>query len=153
ADRLPLLQSVRIVDLCPSLLRTAEARIRKNGWTNVATVRADAAEYQPEEGPVDIITFSYSLTMMPCWIAVLEQAYRLLEPGGRIGVADFYIGHKWPGPGRRQHSAWQRVFWPLWFSMDNVFLSPDHVHYLQQRFQTLQLSEGLGKVPYMLGLK
>ena len=41
----------------------------------------------------------------------------------------------------------------MWFGWDNVFLTPDHVNYLQHRFQTVQLIEGLGKVPYMLGLK
>jgi len=153
ADRLSLLSSLQIVDLCPSLLRTAQERIDRNGWTNVYTVQADATTYQPEGGPVDLITFSYSLTMMPTWFAVLEHACSLLKPGGMIGVADFYIAHKWPGSGRKKHSAFQRFFWPMWFGWDNVFLSPDQVNYLQHRFQTLKLVEGLGKVPYMLGLK
>ena len=41
----------------------------------------------------------------------------------------------------------------MWFGWDNVFLNPDHLQYLQHRYQTVQLIEGLGKVPYMLGLK
>ncbi len=153
ADRLPLLESAGIIDLCPSLLRTAQGRIQGHGWKNVFTVQADAAAYQPEGGPVDLITFSYSLTMMPTWLAVLEHAFTLLKPGGMIGVADFYIAHKWPAAGRKKHSAFQRFFWPMWFGWDNVFLSPDQVNYLQHRFQTVQLIEGLGKVPYLLGLK
>jgi S-adenosylmethionine-diacylgycerolhomoserine-N-methlytransferase len=153
ADQIPLLESVQIIDLCPSLLRTAQARIERNGWSNVQTIQADAGTYQPAVGPVDLITFSYSLTMMPTWLNVLEHAYTLLKPGGMIGVADFYIGHKWPAAGRRKHSAFQRFFWPMWFGWDNVFLSPDQVHYLQHRFQTVKLIEGLGKVPYLLGLK
>lgn len=152
-DRLQRLQSLHIVDLCPSLLRTAEERIQRHGWTNVHTVQADATQYEPEGGPVDLVTFSYSLTMMPTWLQVLDRACNLLKPGGRIGVADFTISHKWPPPGRRRHSAFQRFLWPLWFGCDNVFLSPEHVNYLQSRFQTLQLSEGMGKVPYLLGLK
>ena len=152
-ERLQLLQSLHIVDLCPSLLRTAGERIQKHGWTNVFTVQADATVYEPEGGPVDLITFSYSLTMMPTWLQVLERAYTLLKPGGMIGVADFYIAHKWAGQGRRRHSAFQRFFWPMWFGWDNVFLNPDHLQYLQHRYQTVKLIEGLGKVPYMLGLK
>jgi S-adenosylmethionine-diacylgycerolhomoserine-N-methlytransferase len=153
ADRLSLLQSLHIVDLCPSLLKTAGDRIQRHGWTNVYTVQADATVYEPEGGLVDLITFSYSLTMMPTWLQVLERAFTLLKPGGMIGVADFTISHKWPGPGRRRHSAFQRFMWPMWFGWDNVFLNPDHVHYLQHRFQTVQLIEDLGKVPYLLGLK
>ena len=152
-DRLALLHSLHIVDLCPSLLKTAGERIGRHGWTNVFTVAADATTYEPDGGPVDLITFSYSLTMMPTWLQVLERAYALLKPGGMIGVADFTIAHKWPAPGRRRHSAFQRFLWPMWFGWDNVFLNPDHVQYLQQRFQTVQLIEGLGRVPYLLGLK
>ena len=135
------------------LLRVAEERIQRHGWDNVHTVLADVTTYEPDGGPVDGITFSYSLTMIPAWFQAMERAYSLLRPGGVIGVTDFYISRKWPAEGMRRHSAFQRFFWPLWFGQDNVFLSPDHVPYLQSRFRTVRLIEGLGKVPYMMGLK
>jgi S-adenosylmethionine-diacylgycerolhomoserine-N-methlytransferase len=147
------LHSATIVDLCPSLLKVAEERIRQHGWHNVRTTLADATTYEPEEEPVDVVTFSYSLTMMPDWHRAVDRAYALLKPGGTIGVTDFYVARKWPAPGMRRHSRFQRFFWPLWFSWDNVFLSPDHLPYLQSRFQTVRLEERLGKLPYMLGLK
>jgi S-adenosylmethionine-diacylgycerolhomoserine-N-methlytransferase len=152
-ERLPRLADVRIVDLCASLLQVAEDRIRHHGWTNVRTVRADAMDYDPGDGPVDLVTFSYSLTMIPDWFAVIDRAYALLKPGGMIGVTDFYVSRKWPAPGLRRHSAFQRLFWPTWFGFDNVFLSAEHLPYLQRRFRTLRLEERLGKVPYLLGLK
>lgn len=152
-DNLKKLASVEIVDLCPSLLKTAQERIQRSAWTNVHTVHADATTYEPPGGPVDLITFSYSLTMMPTWLKVLDHAYDLLKPGGIIGVADFTISHKWPPSGRVKHSAFQRWLWPMWFGWDNVFLNPDHPNYFQERFQTLHIQEGLGRVPYLLGLK
>jgi S-adenosylmethionine-diacylgycerolhomoserine-N-methlytransferase len=152
-DRLPRLDSVRIVDLCPSLLQTANERIRRNGWTNVRTVLADATTYEPEDGPVDLVTFSYSLTMMPNWFQIIDRAHAFLKPGGMIGVADFYISRKWPAPGMRKHGALQRFLWPTWFGFDNVFLSPDHLPCLQSRFQTVRLEERFGKVPYLPLLK
>ena len=148
-DRLARLESLRIVDLCPSLLAAADERIRRHGWTNVQTVAADATTYEPEGGPVDLATFSYSLTMIPNWFAALERAYAALKPGGMIGVVDFYISRKWPAAGMRRHSNWRRFFWPTWFGHDNVFPSPDHLPWLQSRFQTVKLEEGLGKVPYV----
>ena len=39
--------------------------------------------------------------------------------------------------------------WPVWFGADNVFLSPDHVPYLQRCFETVRLEEHRAKVPYM----
>jgi S-adenosylmethionine-diacylgycerolhomoserine-N-methlytransferase len=152
-DRLGRLARVEIVDLCPSLLKVAEERVRRHGWENVQTVLADATTYRPEGGLVDIVTFSYSLTMIPNWVQAIDRAAELLRPGGMIGVTDFYISRKWPATGMVRHSGFQRFFWPLWFGQDNVFLSPDHVPYLQNRFHGERLIEGLGKVPYMFGMK
>jgi S-adenosylmethionine-diacylgycerolhomoserine-N-methlytransferase len=149
-ERLSRLQSLRIVDLCPSLLAAADERIRRNGWNNVQTVLADATAYEPEGGPVDVVTFSYSLTMIPNWFQALERAYAALKPGGMIGVVDFYISRKWPAPGMRRHANFTRFFWPTWFGHDNVFPNPDHVPWLQSRFQTVKLEECAGKVPYLL---
>jgi S-adenosylmethionine-diacylgycerolhomoserine-N-methlytransferase len=150
--RLDQLGSAEVVDLCPALLKVAQDRIRRQGWPNVTTVLADATTYQPE-GPADVITFSYSLSMIPDWFKAIDRAYDLLRPGGQIGVADFYISRKWPPPGLRKHGRLQRLFWPLWFSWDNVFLSPDCLPYLLSRFATVRLEERLGRAPYLLGLQ
>jgi S-adenosylmethionine-diacylgycerolhomoserine-N-methlytransferase len=147
------LDSVTIVDLCPSLLEAARRRIEHNGWSNVRTALADATTFEAEDGPVDAVTFSYSLTMIPDWFLALERAAAVLKPGGTIGVVDFYVSRKWPAAAMRRHSLFQRFFWPAWFGLDNVFPSPDHLPWLQARFQTVRLEERLGKVPYLLGLK
>jgi S-adenosylmethionine-diacylgycerolhomoserine-N-methlytransferase len=152
-DRLGRLSQVFLVDLSPSLLRVAQERIERHGWKNVKTVHADATTYEPQGGPVDAVTFSYSLTMIPDWFQAIDQAYRMLKPGGLIGVADFYVGRKWPAGGRAKHSGLTRFVWPQWFGYDNVFLSPDHVPYLQSRFETVVLEEKFGKMPYLMGLK
>jgi S-adenosylmethionine-diacylgycerolhomoserine-N-methlytransferase len=152
-DRRGKLAEVTIVDLCPSLLKVAEQRIQRNGWTNVRTVAGDACVYAHVAGPVDAVTFSYSLTMIPNWFQAVRRAYDQLKPGGVLGVVDFYISRKWPSPGMRKHSAFQRFLWPNWFGFDNVFLSPDHLPLLQTLFTTERLDERLGKVPYLMGLK
>lgn len=151
--KLSQLDSVTIVDLCPSLLETARKRIADRGWHNVHTALADVTTYEPQHGPIDAITFSYSLTMIPDWFRALEQAFHLLRPGGIIGIVDFYVSRKWPAEGLRRHSAFRRWFWPTWFGFDNVFPSPDHLPWLLSHFDTLRLEERLGSVPYMLWLK
>jgi S-adenosylmethionine-diacylgycerolhomoserine-N-methlytransferase len=152
-ERLQKLHSAILVDLCRPLLQVAQERIRRNGWTNVRTEYADAGAYDPPSRPVDAITFSYSLTMMPDWYQALEHAITLLRPGGLLGATDFYVARKWPATGRQRHSGWQRFFWPFWFSWDNVYLSPDHLPYLQSHLETVYLAERLGPMPYMFGLK
>jgi S-adenosylmethionine-diacylgycerolhomoserine-N-methlytransferase len=151
-ERRQRFESITLVDLSPSLLRVAEERVRRHGWDNVHTVLADATTYRPEGGPVDLVTFSYSLTMIPDWFKAIDHAHAILKPGGLIGVADFYVSRKWPAAGVR-HSRFRRAFWPLWFNWDNVFLSPDHLPYLEARFRTVKREERLGRMPYMLWLK
>lgn len=140
-----------IVDLSTSLLRVARDRMRREGWANVRTVEADACTWRPAagDGRVDVVLFSYSLTMIPDWMAALENARTMLRPGGAIGVVDFYVNPKFPRPGRARHGAFTRHFWPTWFAWDNVFLSGDHLTYLERRFSTAKITEQTGALPYL----
>src|SRR5690349_8919207 len=57
------LSRIYVLDLSHSLLEIAKQRIVEKGWTNVETVEADATTFKPPCGQVDVVTFSYSLTM------------------------------------------------------------------------------------------
>lgn len=151
-ERIPELRKVYVVDLAAKLLDVARSRAAERGWTNVSVVEADAVSFTPPE-PVDVVTFSYSLTMIPDWVAVLEQAERVLKPGGMIGVVDFYVSRKYVDRPRVQHNWFTRTFWPTWFAADNVFLSPDHLPTLARRFEPLHCEEGRAKLPYLPGLR
>jgi len=142
-------QRVYVVDLASSLLKIVDKRAAKNGWSNVKAVTADATTWTPSEGYADIVTFSYSLTMIPDWFGAIENAKRILKPGGKIGVIDFYVSRKHPADGLAKHPWSTRSFWPVWFSSDNVFPSADHVPFLQRHFQTIMLEERRSKVPYL----
>lgn len=143
------LRKIYVVDLAASLLRVADARARQHGWSQVQTVAADATTWTPPEGQADVVTFSYSLTMIPDWFAAIDNAARILKPGGQIGVVDFYVGRKYPSEGNRRHGWWTRSGWPIWFATDNVFLSPDHLPYLRRIFETGHLKEHRARIPYV----
>ena len=153
ADQLSKFQKLYIIDLCPSLLAIAQQRIASKGWSNVETVEADVTQFTPAEQMVDMVTFSYSLTMIPDWFAALDQAYDLLKPGGMIGVVDFYISRKYPRKQWSSHSWLSRHFWPAWFGKDNVFLSAEHAPYLHHRFETVQFIESMATIPFLPGLQ
>ncbi len=144
-----LLKKVYVVDLSASLLAVAKDRAAKNNWANVETVAADATLFTPAEGLADVVTFSYSLTMIPNWFAAIENAKRILRPGGHIGVVDFYVSRKYPAEGLRQHRWFTRTLWPPWFATDNVFPSADHLPFLQHHFEQVHLSENRSKLPYV----
>jgi S-adenosylmethionine-diacylgycerolhomoserine-N-methlytransferase len=149
AHQLHKLNSVWIVDLSPSLLDVAKARIQKCRWQNVRAFEADVTRFEPKEYFVDIITFSHSLTMISDWEFMIDRAARLLRPGGLIGVVDFYTSPAVAAPGMVQHDRWTRAFWPRWFAIDHVHLGPAQLTRLQQTFETVELRELRARVPYV----
>lgn len=152
-DKIHRLKKIYIVDLCPSLLGIAQKRIVKNNWTNVEIVEQDVITFNPAEGVADVITFSYSLTMIPNWFGAIDHAYGLLSKEGKIAIVDFFVSRKHGLELPNNHSLFTRSFWPFWFARDGVHLSRDHLPYLLQKFEALTLKEKKSVVPYMLRLK
>ena len=151
AQRVPNLKKVWIVDLSDSLLKVAEERAKSLGWDNVETVSADATSIEFGQ-KVDLVTFSYSLTMIPDWYACVDNAFKMLIEGGQIASVDFYVARKYPSH-TTKHGWLTRHFWPAWFGFDNVFLSQEHVPYLHARFKPEYFAEYRSKVPYIPGVK
>jgi S-adenosylmethionine-diacylgycerolhomoserine-N-methlytransferase len=82
--------SVVGIEPSPSMRRRAETRIARHGLGD--RVRLDPRPYgthRDYEGTADRILFSYSLSMVPPFREVLEQAARDLRRGGRIAAVDF----------------------------------------------------------------
>lgn len=147
-ERVRLPRKIYLVDLSASLLKVADQRIRDRGWRHVETVHADATTFFPTE-PVDVVTFSYSLTMIPSWFAAIEHAQAMLKTGGTIGVVDFYVSRKYPNAGHVRHGWWTRTFWPTWFEFDNVCLNADHVPYLHRAFDVQHFQESRARIRYL----
>jgi S-adenosylmethionine-diacylgycerolhomoserine-N-methlytransferase len=148
-QRIHRLRKVYVVDLSASLLEVARQRAQARGWSNVEAVRADATRFRPAEAEADVVTFSYALTMIPDWYLAVANAAAMLRPGGTIGAVDFYVSRKHAAVGMTRHGWTTRTFWPLWFGIDNVFLSADHLPLLQHQFETVTLREDRSKVPYL----
>ena len=76
---------------------------------------------------MDVVTFSYSLSMIPNKDAALENACKLLKDGGagRLGVADFFdrSGKEFLLQYPFQLLRWfESMFHVQWFKMDGVYL-------------------------------
>lgn len=58
---------VYLVDLSPSLLEVARKRFERLGWKNVSVICIDARSFRLPKGDdgADIVTMSYSLSMIP----------------------------------------------------------------------------------------
>lgn len=143
------LSRIQLIDLSDSLLAVARQRAERNRWENVEIQNCDVTRFEAEPESADVVTFSYSLTMIPDWFRALEHAKTLLRPGGLIGIVDFYVSRKFPDEERIRHSWLTRSFWPAWFASDNVFLSPDHLPWLQSHFQATSVIERRGSLPWV----
>jgi len=141
---------IDVVDLCPSLLEIARQRYRHQ--PNVRIIEADATLYQPQQ-LVDRVYFSYALTMIPNWSQAINNAVRMLKPGGLLGVVDFYVSADHVNDGARQHGYLTRRFWSGWFAHDGVLLNPEHLTYLQSVCNTIYIQESFGSIPYLPFIK
>jgi len=115
------------VDVSPDMLTRAEKATK--GYAG--QVQLFEAPYPSESfqltDPVDIVLFSYSLTMFnPGWEDAIKRAWNDLRPGGHIAVVDF---HNTPlAPFR----------W--WLDNNHVRMDGHLLPYLQQHFRTEFLS-------------
>ena len=134
--------SIQLVDLCPALLNVA--RQRAAAYRNVEVIEADATRWQPGAA-VDRVFLSYALTMIPAWQQVIDNAFQMLAPGGRIGIVDFHLP--------RHGQSLTNALWRTWFAHDGVFLSAEHIAVLQETFPQHTLAECRAPIPYLPGLK
>lgn len=139
--------SIMLVDLCEPLLVKARSRVRRLGLAQCEIHRGDATTVPLP--PADLITFSFSLTMIPNWFQAIDHAVQALKPGGILGVVDFYVSRKFPEHHTIKHPFLTRTMWPIWFGLDNVNLTSDHIPYLAASTEPLSLFEGRAALPYI----
>ncbi|KAF4629462.1 hypothetical protein G7Y89_g8685 [Cudoniella acicularis] len=183
--------SVYLVDFSPSLCEVARKRFTRLGWKNVKVVCQDARTFRLEDhegdiqgavgrprsptasyfaeqndtvGGADLITLSYSLSMIPDFYSVIDSLTKLLSPSGTIGVVDFYVQsivdlsfRNYTGGALNRHVHWfGRLFWRAWFDVDRVGLEAGRRDYLEYRFGTVLSADSrnylLGSIPYYVWL-
>lgn len=140
-------KEVYLVDFSPSLCAVARDRFARLGWTNVKVVCQDARYFNLDEQAgytkagrdssdksrnrtAEVVTMSYSLSMIPEYYSVVDSVTSILAPNGIVGVADFYVqsevdyqARNYTGGEFNRHCMWiSRVFWRTWFEADRVGL-------------------------------
>lgn len=186
-------KTVYLVDFSPSLCEVARKRFARLGWENVKVVCMDARKFRLEDyedvddedsgsGPsspslsswleekkpghagAELITMSYSLSMMPDYFSIIDSLESLLAPHGLIAVVDFYaqstvdfsFRNYTGGLVNRHVGYFGRNFWRSWFDADRVSLEPARRDYLEYRFGTVLTVNArnytLGVIPYYIWL-
>lgn len=89
------------IDLSAGMLAKANEKIVRNGWDNVNLVEIDAEKLTHERLSAslnvnhrlefDSAICELGLTAIPGWKTVINNMIRLVRPGGRIVVMDWYM--------------------------------------------------------------
>ncbi|CAM9800275.1 unnamed protein product, partial [Ectocarpus sp. 12 AP-2014] len=120
-------RQIYVVDVSSSMLEIARARVEAAGLSDIVTIvqqditAIDAVDELCGAHQADLVTFSYSLSMIPKQRVALETASRLLKPAGAgtLAVADFFLSG-----GKKDDRLWglwkaarwlERTFQRLWF--------------------------------------
>jgi len=143
---------VVIADLCPALCEQARQRVARHGWTNVHVVEADVCTLALPDaatgGQADVITFSYSLSMIPPFHAAIDRAAQLARPDAIVAATDFYVSDKYDLP-ERQHATLTRLFWRSVFDTDGIYIGPERRAYLDHVFVREYEYNSAGHIPFV----
>jgi phosphatidylethanolamine/phosphatidyl-N-methylethanolamine N-methyltransferase len=83
----PRSASVTAADLSIHMLRKAQEKIARHGLANVTGVTVmDACRLGFRDGAFDVVTLPFVVTLVPDPEAALDEAARVLRPGGSIAV-------------------------------------------------------------------
>lgn len=145
---LEFFKKVYVVDICPSLCKVAEAKKEQHGWSNVEIVCCDAVDFVcPEKA--HLVTFSYSLSMMPNYHKVIQRVHDILDTYvGIVGMVDFVVSRKYDER-LRQMSWFRRFLWRAWFDLDGVDVGPERRAFVEHLFHKVFEHNADGTVPYL----
>eukprot|EP00897_Mesotaenium_endlicherianum_P009990 jgi/Mesen1/9019/ME000565S08337 len=142
-------EKIYMVDLAGPLCQVAREKVERRGWKNVVVVEGDVCDFVPDEHSAKLVTFSYSLSMIPPFMPAVDKAVSYLDPkSGILGVTDFYTSSKYDEPSR-QHNYYTRWFWRAIFDLDGIDLGPERRCYLDHKLQRVMEVNKSGKIPYV----
>jgi ubiquinone/menaquinone biosynthesis C-methylase UbiE len=80
------------VDLTPAILKRAKDSAEKDRLVNLDFTVGDAHRLPFADNSLDIAVTSYALHHMPDAPAVIAEMARVVRGGGRVGIADIFVG-------------------------------------------------------------
>ena len=134
------LKKIVLVDLCGEMLKIA--REKRGHIKNIEIVYADATTFTSKE-KFDKIIITYSITMIPNWIELIDSIKKNLKYGGYLGVSDFTV-YKYSNILRKISGNLFKTM----FKKDGVFLNENHIKVLDTEFERIHCYIEHGEFPF-----
>ncbi len=105
------------------------------------------------KGTVDVVTMSYSFSMIPNQKAAMDNIIQLLKPNGCVAIADFFLRGNYDdclSPLFRRFRAAECLFHKNWFAFDHVYLLEDsQVDIKLESLESIWDNRFRGAVPFL----
>ena len=94
------------IDMTDAMLELARANQRKSGVENVEFLKGEIEAMPLPDASVDVIISNCVINLSADKRRVIEEAYRVLKPGGRFAVSDVVVRREIPAELRRDAELW-----------------------------------------------
>jgi SAM-dependent methyltransferase len=94
------------IDMTPAMVGKARANARLLGLSNIEFREGYLEALPVASDSVDVIVSNGVINLCPDKAAALAEAYRALEPGGRLQMADIVVGKAVPDGAKQDIALW-----------------------------------------------
>jgi SAM-dependent methyltransferase len=94
------------VDMTPAMLNKARQNAEQLGLSNVDLRQGFLEELPVAEASADVVISNGVINLCPDKATVLAEAFRVLEPGGRLQIADIVVAKAVPEDAKEDIALW-----------------------------------------------